>query len=68
MDLNVRAFRTVQAALEDHPTEENSKKAAARKGGLIGGPSRARSISAARRIEIARIASDARWRKRTIEK
>jgi hypothetical protein len=61
MDLNVRAFRTVQAALQDHPTEENTKTAAARKGGLIGGPSRARSISAARRREIARVASDARW-------
>jgi hypothetical protein len=68
MDMNVRAFRTVQAALEDHPTEENTKKAAARKGGLAGGPSRARSISAERRREIARTASNARWRGRTIEK
>ena len=50
MDLNVRAFRTVQAALSDHPTEEeNTKKAASRKGGLIGGPSRASSITAERR-------------------
>jgi hypothetical protein len=68
MDLNVRAFRTVQAALDDHPTEENTKKAAARKGGLIGGPSRARSIGAERRREIARAASNARWHKRTITK
>jgi hypothetical protein len=65
MDLNVRAFRTVHAALDDHPTEVEPKKAAARKGGLIGGPSRARSIGQERRIEIARIASRARWAKRS---
>lgn len=66
MDLNVRAFRVVQAALSERkePTENNAKKAAARKGGMIGGPSRARSMSATRRREIARDASNARWRKR----
>jgi len=63
MDLNVRAFRTVQAALEDHPTEEDSKRAAARKGGLIGGPARATSMSPERRTEIARKASTVRWKK-----
>jgi len=65
MDLNVRAFRTVQAALsenKDSPTA-TAKKAAARKGGLVGGPSRAKSITAERRREIARAASEARWRK-----
>ncbi len=66
MDLNVRAFRTVQAALDDHPTEEDTKKTAARKGGLIGGPSRARSISRQRRVEIAKKASKARWSKNSI--
>jgi hypothetical protein len=63
MDLNVRAFRTVQAALEDHPTEEDSRRAAARKGGLIGGPARATSMSPERRTEIARKASTVRWKK-----
>ena len=63
MDLNVRAFRTVRAALEDHPTEEDAKKAAARKGGFIGGPSRAKSIGAERRREIAQKASRARRHK-----
>ena len=53
MDLNVRAFRTVQQALKETPPENNTKAAAARKGGLLGGPSRARSISAERRTEIA---------------
>jgi hypothetical protein len=65
MDLNVRAFRVVQAGISEHTesTEMDAKKEAARKGGLIGGPSRARSISARRRREIARAASNARWHK-----
>lgn len=64
MDLNVRAFRTVQAATsEQETTTVNLKKISARKGGLVGGPSRARSISAERRREIAQTASKARWRK-----
>jgi hypothetical protein len=64
MDLNVRAFRIVQAAISD--SRENvvdAKKASARKGGLIGGPSRAKSVSAKRRTEIAKKASAARWNK-----
>jgi hypothetical protein len=64
MDLNVRAFRVVQAAIAEpkEPTEIDAKREASRKGGLIGGPSRARSVSAKRRREIARAASNARWR------
>jgi hypothetical protein len=63
MDLNVRAFRTVQAALSEHSTEVETKKAASRKGGLIGGRARAASISAERRVEIAKKANTARWSK-----
>ena len=65
MDVNVRAFRVVQAALAEQkePTTADVKRASARKGGLIGGPSRAKSISAKRRREIARAASNARWHK-----
>jgi hypothetical protein len=65
MDINVRAFRVVQAALAEpkEPTTVDAKKASARKGGLIGGPSRARSIAPERRTEIARKASTARWSK-----
>ena len=63
MDLNVRAFRTVHAALDEHPTEVETKKTASRKGGLIGGRARAASISAERRVEIAKRASAARWNK-----
>ena len=64
MDLNVRAFRTVQAALAE-PAETDKRKEAARKGGLLGGTSRARSLSSQRRSEIAKQASAARWRKST---
>jgi hypothetical protein len=63
MDLNVRAFRTVQEALSEKSDEVVAKKAASRKGGLLGGPSRARAISAERRLEIAKKANAARWRR-----
>jgi hypothetical protein len=62
MDVNVRAFRMVQATISE-PTAPNVRKESARKGGLVGGPSRARSISAERRTEIAKKASNARWNK-----
>lgn len=63
MDINVRAFRVVQEALSGASSAASEKKVAARKGGLIGGPSRARSISKERRLEIAKKASRARWGK-----
>lgn len=63
MDLNVRAFRTVQEALSEKSDEVVAKKAASRKGGLTGGPSRAKAISAERRLEIAKKANAARWRR-----
>jgi len=63
MDINVRAFRVVQQATEENLITSTPKKAASRKGGLVGGPSRARSISAERRSEIAKKASNARWSK-----
>jgi hypothetical protein len=63
MDLNVRAFRVVQAALSE-PTAPDKRKESSRKGGQLGGPSRAKSISARRRTEIAKKASRARWSKK----
>ncbi len=63
MDLNVRAFRTVQAALSDSVLPDK-RKAASSKGGRRGGPSRAKSMSAERRSAIARKASETRWRGR----
>lgn len=67
MDLNVRAFRVVEAAISGSSSAQNERKAAAKKGGLIGGPSRARSMSRERRIEIAKKASQARWAKASEE-
>lgn len=63
MDLNVRAFRTVQEALREPSTEEDRRKVASRKGGLVGGRARAAAISAERRVEIAKKANTARWSK-----
>jgi hypothetical protein len=64
MDLNVRGLRTVQAALAE-PVEPDKRKVAGRKGGLLGGPARTRSVSAKRRIVIALQASAVRWKKST---
>jgi hypothetical protein len=64
MDLNVRAFRVAHAAIDGDSTVPPSvKQMSASKGGLKGGPSRASSISAERRREIASRASKARWAK-----
>lgn len=62
MDVNVRAFRTVQAALSESILPSR-RKTSSSKGGLKGGPARAKAMSAARRKEIARKASAARWKK-----
>jgi hypothetical protein len=62
MDLNVRAFRTVQAALSDAPL--NKRKQASRKSGIAGGRARADALSADRKKEIALAASAARWANR----
>jgi hypothetical protein len=64
MDLNVQAFRLVQK-ITSESAPENAKLASSRKGGLKGGAARAKSITPARRVEIARKASAARWNKPT---
>jgi len=66
MDLNVRAFRTVQAAVSE-PVESDKRKEWSRRGGVRGGRSRASALSAQRRTEIARRASLARWKGRSSE-
>lgn len=67
MDVNVRAFRFVQRAINGETTPQTAKQVSARKGGLRGGPARAKAISPARRAEIARKASAARWNKESAE-
>ena len=54
MDLNVRAFRIVQQATSEESSSSKQNKLALREGCLVGGPSRARSVSKERRIEIAK--------------
>ena len=63
MDLNVRAFRVVQEAVDGAPPASKAKKDSSRRGGLIGGRSRALTMSAERRREIAKNANAARWGK-----
>jgi len=62
MDLSARAFRTVRAASAE-PAPPDRRKVVAQKGGSVGGPSRAQTIGASRRVEIAKKASAARWSK-----
>jgi hypothetical protein len=64
MDLNVQAFRIVKEATSE-VVPNKAKLASSRKGGLKGGTARAKSITSARRVEIARKASAARWNKST---
>ena len=53
MDLSVRAFRTVQAALSG-PQASDKRKESARKGGLRGGLCRSQLLSSSRKSEIAK--------------
>lgn len=67
MDLNIRAFRTVQAALAE-PTEPDKRRETSRKGGLRGGKARAASLSEERKREIALAANAARWSKTRLDR
>ena len=64
MDVNVRAFRVVQEAISGVSSPASrTKNESARKGGLKGGRVRAQSLTRERRVEIAKKANRARWRK-----
>ena len=65
-DFSVTAFRVVQEAtgqIEPKPKQTIDFKALGRLGGLNGGKARAMSLTSERRIEIAKKAAQARWRK-----
>ena len=62
VDLNVQAFRLVNEATTGTASTK-ARKAAARKGGLKGGPARANVLDSDRRREIARKANEKRWDK-----
>ncbi len=54
----VHVMRIATGDIEDNPAPES-----ARKGGLKGGKARAKALSPARRLEIAKQAAAARWKK-----
>lgn len=63
-DLNRLAAAIVDEATDETPQEPESQQAqAGRLGGLKGGKTRAKRLSADKRSEIARAAAKARWRK-----
>ena len=62
LDLNRNAFRIVRSLTEEKK-EDAPRVAVARKAGNVGGPARAKALTASRRRDIAIIANRARWRK-----
>ena len=68
-DPNEAAFRVVQEATSETPTEQPPEKnlhaqVLGRLGGLKGGKARARKLTPERRREIAKKAAQARWAKK----
>lgn len=61
MDLNVTAFRIVQNLSTEKKADKRSS--AARAGGKVGGPSRARRLTAEPRSKLAVAANMARWKR-----
>ena len=62
MDLNVSAFRIVKNLTTEN--KDDKRSSAARAGGNIGGPARAKKLTAEQRLEIAVKANRARWNKK----
>jgi hypothetical protein len=63
MDLNVRAFRTVHAALAEIPAPKKTSESA-REAGKRGGRARSEALTEERRREIAVNANKARWKQK----
>lgn len=64
MDLNANAFRIVNS-LTAEKTRDSKRSSIARSAGAVGGPARARKLTAEQRREIAIKANKARWQKRS---
>jgi len=62
MDLNVNAFRIVNTLTTEK--KDDKRSSASRIGGVVGGPARARKLTAERRREIAVKANRARWKRK----
>jgi hypothetical protein len=71
-DVNEIAFATLQQAIGAIPKEQAERKAEAakmgRRGGLKGGEARKNALSTERRVEIAKKAAEARWKKEPAKK
>lgn len=68
-DVNQIAFDVVQQAIGELPKESAEQRktdamALGRKGGLKGGKARAKSMTPERRLEIAKKAAAARWKRK----
>ena len=62
-DMNKLAKSIVDIATGDNSDTNDEAELKGRAGGLAGGKARAKSLSAARRKEIAKKAAKARWKK-----
>jgi hypothetical protein len=64
MDLNANAFRIVNTITTEN--KDDKRSLAARAGGAVGGPARARKLTAEQRREIAIKANKARWKRKEV--
>jgi hypothetical protein len=65
MDLNVNAFRIVNTITSEN--KDDKRSSAARAGGVVGGPARAKKLTPERRKAIAAKANQARWGRKNAE-
>ena len=63
-DPNQLAKRIVDISVGDASDEESKRAKAGRVGGLKGGAARAKRLTHEQRVDIARTAAEARWKKR----
>ena len=63
VQLAKQVFDIAIGEAEDTVSESKRHPSSKRKGGLKGGKARAKSLSAAERANIARLAAQARWKK-----
>ena len=59
----VKVMRIATGEIEEYP--ETQKISRAKKAGAKGGPARARALTPEQRSQIAHLAAEARWKKRT---
>ena len=65
VQLAKQVFDIAIGEAEDSVSESKRHPSKRRAGGLKGGKARAKKLTSAKRIEIARLAAEARWKKQT---